>query len=90
MFSACRLGYGDIAKILIKSGADVNQRDFYDHSPLWVATVERRLDLVKLLIRSGARVNIARSWNECPVYLAAHYLNYTGRYLITRYFACFE
>ena len=75
----------DARQVLLKSGADANQTDFYNQSALWVATKESRLDLVKLLVEHGAKLDIAQRWCECPVYLCAKYLNHRNRGEILRY-----
>lgn len=79
LFTSCRLGMELMAEKLLKASANADKTDFYNQSPLWIATRERRLDLVRLLLDHGASVNVARRWNECPLYLATKYLGYTGR-----------
>ncbi len=73
LFSSCRLGHVAIAETLIGNGADVNSTDFYNHSPLWIATRERNFHLVRLLISNGADLNIADKWSQCPLYLASKF-----------------
>lgn len=50
---ACTLGYLDIAKELVKAGADVSLRDALD-SPLTAARKEGHLNIVEWLRKSGA------------------------------------
>ncbi len=51
-------GYIDIAKILIKRGADINIKDKFGRSTLILASSEGYDELVKFLIDSGADVNL--------------------------------
>lgn len=50
---ACTFGYLDIAKELVKAGADVNLRDDFD-SPLTAACKEGHLNIVEWLRKAGA------------------------------------
>lgn len=50
---ACTFGYLDIAKELVKAGADVSFRDALD-SPLTAARKEGHLNIVKWLRKAGA------------------------------------
>lgn len=54
---ACKLGYVEIAKELIKSKANVNLNDA-THTPLTAACENRHLDVIKVLIKEGANVNL--------------------------------
>lgn len=50
---ACTFGYLDIAKELVKAGADVNLRDDFD-SPLTAAHKDGHMDVVEWLRKAGA------------------------------------
>ena len=67
---AARRGSGDICKILIDSGANVNVKDSGDNTPLHCAA---RADVCKILIDSGADVNARNSGGSTPLHRAAHY-----------------
>ena len=48
---------GDIVKLLIKSGADVNTTGITDLSPLYLQAMSGNVEMLKLLIKAGADVN---------------------------------
>lgn len=54
---ATKLGFTEIAKLLIENGADVNKKDKENNTPLHIAVQNNSLELVKLLIEKGADVN---------------------------------
>lgn len=60
-----------MARLLIESGADVNQADQFDNTPLWVATFTGHDVVAKLLIDGGADVNQADTDGRTPVDVAA-------------------
>ncbi|GAB6029559.1 hypothetical protein CHUAL_005304 [Chamberlinius hualienensis] len=82
--SACRMGSEPLVKVLLSALADANKSDFYNHSPLLLATRSCRIDLVTTLLNYGAKVNIAKCWSECPLFLSCKYLGYKGRHEILR------
>ena len=49
--------YMRIAKLLIKSGADVNMKNNGGRTPLHAAVLQNRIDIVRLLLESGADPN---------------------------------
>lgn len=51
------LGHVEVAKILIKSGCDVNIKNYFQQNPLFAAAYNDRADLAKLLIENGADMN---------------------------------
>lgn len=57
LISAVRGNKEDLVRLLIDSGADVNQKGKYGNTPLHVAIDCVYPDMVKLLIDSGADVN---------------------------------
>jgi ankyrin repeat protein len=57
-------------RLLLESGADVNQTAADHTSPLLVATLNGDYDLGKLLLERGADPNIANDSNWTPLYLA--------------------
>ena len=67
---ATKVGSPDIIEILIKAGANVNSRNYYDAMPIHVAVSFGYLDCVKLMTRYGADINARgpRSWR--PIHFA--------------------
>lgn len=79
LFSSCRLGLTSVVRTLIKHGADLDKTDFYSHTPIWINTRDKRVDIINMLIQSGAKLNISACWNQCPLYLAC---KFSGRLAI--------
>ena len=50
----CATEYLEIARLLILAGADVNQSDYMDVSPLYIAVTKADTRMTRLLINSGA------------------------------------
>lgn len=48
----------EIAKLLVSSGANVNEKDSFGYTPLILATMNGDSEIVKLLIEKGADINI--------------------------------
>ena len=60
LIAALYFNYNDIAKALIKAGADVNKpNDYPYYSPLMVASDTNNIEMVKELINKGANINYA-------------------------------
>lgn len=53
---ACINGWGEVVRILLEAGADLNARD--NETPLVSAVIGNRLPLIELLISRGADVNL--------------------------------
>ena len=60
----------DTVKVLLESGADVNQTTGYGWSPLLVATQNRYYGLGKYLLDHGANPNLGNKGDWVPLYLA--------------------
>ncbi len=60
----------ECAKILLDSGADVNQRTHYGWTALLTATQNRHYKLAAYLLDHGANPNIANNGGWSPLYLA--------------------
>lgn len=59
----CQFGYK-------KHGANVNQFDFFDQTPLMYAAWYADLNLIELLIQRGANVNLCDSNGVYPLHIA--------------------
>ena len=62
----CAPEYDEVVRVLVDSGADVNQRNRDHYTALYTATGLNNYDLVAYLLDSGADVNVAcrgdRNW----------------------------
>lgn len=57
MVSASLKGDLELVKLLLENGADVDEVNFIDSTPLNIAAQIGNLELVKLLLEKGANVN---------------------------------
>ncbi|XP_063853435.1 protein TANC2-like [Scylla paramamosain] len=78
LISSIRLGHWDIFETLVRNGAALHLRDFYNQTPLWFAVKEQRFTFVKHLLASGAPIMYTKA-AENPLNLAMQYLSYRGR-----------
>lgn len=63
--SSGRRDQHDIARLLLDSGADVDQRGLNDWTPLHYAVVQRDLEGVKLLLERGADPSLKTRIDDC-------------------------
>jgi ankyrin repeat protein len=75
---AAREGDLDCTKLLLESGADVNQTTEYGWTALLTATNNRHYKLAEYLIEHGADVNRANKGKWTPLYLATDNRNIEG------------
>jgi ankyrin repeat protein len=64
------LGHLSMIKALLKGGADINQREGYGYSALFLAALNGNNDIVKLLLQHGATVNNYAKNGTTPLYAA--------------------
>lgn len=68
----------EVAKLLLQTGADINQWDNYGYTPLQAAIENKNISLTKFLVKSGANLNLEKYSNlngywykKAPLYQAA-------------------
>ena len=67
MVARAHKSYAKIAKLMIKSGANVNATDNKGITALHIAVRADDLDAVKLLLREGAEVNAKDKKGKSPI-----------------------
>jgi ankyrin repeat protein len=72
---AARDGHVDAAKILLDSGADINQVDANAITPLITAIVNNRVEMARLLIDRGANIAAADWYGRTPLWAAVETRN---------------
>lgn len=65
LFKAVDRGRYDLAKFLLKNGADPNTKNTFDRPPLYEAISDKNLEMVKLLVENKANVNaLISNWGD--------------------------
>jgi len=64
-------GRGDVVRLLVDSGADVDVQNFEGASPLYLAAERGDNEMVMYLIENGANVNIQSEEGVTPAHIAA-------------------
>ena len=72
---AARDGYLDIAALLIRAGADIEQAEANNISPLLMTLINGHMSLANLLLDQGADVNSDDFWGRSPLWAAVEYRN---------------
>ena len=67
-FGVYNAKFTDMAKLLLKFGADVNKQDDALKSPLHHACESSPLEIVKLLLEKGAKLDILDGPGQCPIH----------------------
>lgn len=67
---AVNLGDVDIAKALLKAGADVNGRTVKDYTPMLMAAAEGDLNMIHALVEAGADVNLVDHLGQSALSIA--------------------
>ena len=76
VWSACHSGHDEVTSYLLSLGADVEQKGFFEATPLIAASQEGHLSTVNLLHEKGkAEVNAKDIKGRTSFYLAAQYNN---------------
>uniref|UniRef100_A0A8C5X9D9 Ankyrin repeat domain-containing protein 17 n=1 Tax=Malurus cyaneus samueli TaxID=2593467 RepID=A0A8C5X9D9_9PASS len=68
---ACAGGYVDVVKVLLESGASIEDHNENGHTPLMEAGSDGHVEVARLLLDSGAQVNMPADSFESPLTLAA-------------------
>ena len=71
LHEAANNGYVDVAKLLIKAGADINKGDRIGWTPLHEAVRNGHENVANLLIEAGADINKGDGDGKTPLHLAA-------------------
>ena len=65
------LGNEDVAKLLIKYGADVNNKDSKNWTPLHLAAFNKNKNIIEILVNTGlANINTKSNYGETPILIA--------------------
>jgi ankyrin repeat protein len=67
---ASRNGCFEIVKLLIQNGVNINNKDYYNDTPLIYASRNGHFEIVKLLIQNGANINDKNQDNYIALYYA--------------------
>jgi ankyrin repeat protein len=70
---ASRMDFGEVARILLKHGADIKAEDRIGCSPLKRAAIEGHVEVTRVLLEHGANVNAQDGSGLTPLYWASHF-----------------
>jgi ankyrin repeat protein len=70
---AARDGRVEVAQALLAAGADLEQTEANEITPLLMATINGQVELAQLLLEHGAKVNVADFYGRTPLYAAVDY-----------------
>lgn len=68
---AAKHGNLEMATLLLKEGANIDQARLDHSTPLYIATKRGHLEMVKLLLEKGANINQADDLDKTPLYIAS-------------------
>lgn len=74
IFIAAYMGHTEVAKELLKAGADLNVKDNYGNTPFALAAKKGHINMLNLFIDSGKlEINRKKNTTLSPFYIAAYY-----------------
>ena len=74
LYISCQEGHGELAKLLVDKGADINKATTNDGAtPLYIACQEGHNGVVKLLLANGADANRLAYNGNRPLYAACYF-----------------
>jgi ankyrin repeat protein len=75
LFFAADTNNINLAKFLVRKGADINVKDNEGFTPLHEAVVKNSYEVAKFLIEKGANVNAKDNYGYTPLHIASLYGN---------------
>ena len=78
---AAREGHIDVARMLLNSGANVNDVDKNDITPLLMAIGNNRIEMARFLIEKGANIHAADWYGRTPLFAAIEIRNVDLHYV---------
>jgi len=71
LHSAVSVGDVRQAAALLSKGIDVNSRDNWMRTPLWIAAINKDIEMAELLLENGAKINVLDKDNKSSLYYPA-------------------
>jgi ankyrin repeat protein len=81
---AIRTGNTEIAKELIKAGADLNARDSYGNTAFQLALLQDNIEVIHALLQAGAEMNAGSSDGKTALHLAIQKNDFEVIYLLLK------
>ena len=73
----------EVVQLLLRGGANINQTDKVNKTPLHAAVYQGNTGMVRLLIKHGANINVMDKHGRTPLLMASKHGRYEeGRFLI--------
>lgn len=71
LHNAAHFGHGEVTKVLLDNGADVNAKNGEGNTPLFAAVHQQNAEVAAMLIRKGADVNAKNNYGYAPIRAAS-------------------